>query len=342
MPDYNEQFAGVPSETVSKVLANVKPPTDADFEREAQRQRELTTVRDDKGRVIAQGKAFDEMYNTANKDSATRRLLESQAKEHHKLNRIGWKPVTIINLMPFTLDVNGVIQKRYDLRVPPAPLEPLKKGSIPYARRVLDRIYWDSEDQGSDMEGVDNFKAVPWTPMEVAEDFTREYNDIQNCGGVFIYEGDHLPETSEVLKNQLKKAQEDLFRWCEKRCQEADLEFSSEASRKNITDYHRNAWKIMHRAGLVKDEEKPAWLHSIHSSVRQAPELCPGCDKPKAGAVCVNCGNVFKPLIAYRESMIEFGHVSFGKLSDDEFKEALKIKAQRDKRNEQMTKAATK
>ena len=329
MPNFEQEstFAGVPTETVSKVLADMKPPTDADFEKEAQRQRKEF------------GKSFDEVYNTNNVTAGTRRMLENQKKEHNKMNRIGWKPVTIINLMPFTLDVNGVIQKRYDLRVPPAPAEPLKKGAIPYSRRVLDRIYWDSEDQGSDMEGVDNFKPVPWLPIEVAEDFTREYNDIQNCGGVFIYEGDHLPETSPVLMNQLKRAQEELFKWCEKKVQDADLEFASESTRKNISDVHRNAWKIMFRAGLTSEEQKPAWLHSVHSSARQAPEFCPGCDKPKAGAVCVNCGNVFKPLVAYKESMIEFGHVSFGKMNDEEFKEALKWKAHNDKRFAAIAKA---
>lgn len=316
------------AEAISKLVIN--PPTDQDFDREAQRQRAANN-----------GRTFEEVYAKTNGDEATARLLKSQNEEIRKMSRIGFRPVTIINLLPFKLQINGVLHSRYNTVVPPAPAEPQKKGGIPYGRRVLDRIYFDHKDMGSDLQGIDNFIAVPWLPIELAQDFDREYNEIQGTGAVFFYEGDHMPEASSVLAHQLKVSQENLFKWCEKRCQEADLEFANDESRKNITETHREAWRILNRAGVVKDDEKPAWLHSI-STNRIAPELCPGCDKPKAGAVCVNCGNVFKPLVAYKESMIEFGHVSFGKLTDAEFKEAIAIKGQRDKRNDAMAKAASK
>lgn len=334
MPDNNfvqgSEVSTAAADAIGKL--NIINPSDQDFDREAQRQRAANN-----------GKAFDEIFSKANGDEATNRLHKSQNEEIKKMSRIGIRSITIINLLPFKLQINGVLHSRYNLVVPPAPQEPQKKGGIPYGRRVLDRIYFDHQDLGSDMQGIDQFKAVPWLPIELAQDFDREYNEIQKTGAVFFYEGDHMPETSSVLAHQLKVAQEALFKWCEKRCQEADLEFSNDESRKNIGDIpHREAWRILYRAGMVKDEDKPAWLHSINTGARVAQELCPGCDKPKAGAVCVNCGNVFKPLVAYRESMIDFGHVSFGKLTDKEFKEALEIKAQRDKRNVEMTKAASK
>lgn len=328
-PEYlsGSEVSTAAASAIEKLTIN--PPTEQDFDREAARQR------------AAMGKSFDEVFNGANNDEGTKRLLKSQNEEIRKMSRIGFSKVTIINLLPFKLQVNGVLHMRYNTVVPPAPSEPQKKGGIPYGRRVLDRIYFDHKDLGSDMQGIDQFIAVPWLPIELAQDFDREYNEIQGTGAVFFYEGDKVPEASEVLLHQLKEAQKNLFKWCEKRCQEADLEFANDESRKNITETHREAWRILNRAAVVKDDEKPAWLHSITTS-RVAPEMCPGCDKPKAGAVCVNCGNVFKPLIAYRESMIDWGHVSFGKLTDPEFKEALKIKEQRDKRSEAMTKAASK
>lgn len=316
------------AEAIGRLIIN--PPTDQDFDNEAKRQR------------ATMGKAFDEVFSKANGDEATNRLIKSQNEEIKKMSRIGFRPVTIINLLPFKLQINGVLHSRYNTVVPPAPSEAQRKGGIPYGRRVLDRIYFDHKDLGSDMQGVDQFIAVPWLPIELAQDFDREYNEIQGTGAVFFYEGDHMPESSPVLAHQLKVAQESLFKWCEKRCQEADLEFANDESRKNITETHRESWRILNRAGVVKDDDKPAWLHSITNNRLNPPELCPGCDKPKAGAVCVNCGNVFKPLVAYKESMIDFGHVSFGKLTDKEFKEALEIKVQRDKRNEAMAKAASK
>lgn len=313
------------AEAISRL--NIIPPTDSDFAQEAKRQR------------VSEGKAFDEVFNKNNGDEGTKRLIRSQNEALHTLKLIGIKPVTVINLLPFKLQINSVLHSRYDLVVPQSPTDPQKKGGIPYARRVFDRPYFDSKDMGSDMEGIDNFVAMPWLPIQIALDFDREYNEIQATGCVFFYEGDNPPESTPVLAHQLKKAQESLFKWCEKRCQEADLEFANDESRKNITEVHREAWRILHRANVVKDDSKPAWLHSITTN-RTAPDLCAGCDKPKAGAVCVNCGNVFKPLIAYRESMIDFGHVSFGKMTDEEFKEALKIKEQRDKRTAQMNKKA--
>ncbi|HEV7523006.1 MAG TPA: hypothetical protein VGP89_18030 [Candidatus Angelobacter sp.] len=328
-PNYLEgsEVSTTAASAIEKLAIN--PPTEQDFDRERTRQRKTM------------GAAFDEIYTKANTDEGTARLLKSQNEEIRKMSRIGFSKVTIINLLPFKLQINGVLHSRYNTVVPPAPSEPQKKGGIPYARRVLDRIYFDHKDLGSDMQGIDQFIAVPWLPIELAQDFDREYNEIQGTGAVFFYEGDKIPESSEVLMHQLKEAQKNLFKWCEKRCQEADLEFANDESRKNITETHREAWRILRRDNVVKDDDKPAWLHSLTTN-RVAPELCPGCDKPKAGAVCVNCGNVFKPLIAYREGMIEFGHVSFQKMTDDEFKEAQKLQQTRAKRTAQMgTKAGS-
>lgn len=313
------------AEAIAKL--HINPPTEHDFDMEAARQR------------ATMGKAFDEVFNKTNGDEGTKRLIKSQNEELRKMSRIGFSKITIVNLLPFKLQVNGVLHTRYNLVVPPAPSEPQKKGGIPYGRRVLDRIYFDAKDLGSDMEGIDNFQAIPWLPIELAQDFDREYNEIQGTGAVFFYEGDKVPESSPVLAHQLETAQKNLFTWCDKRCNEANLEFANDESRKNITELHREAWRILNRAGIVKDSEKPPWLHSISTS-KVAPDLCAGCDKPKAGAVCVNCGNVFKPLLAYKESMIDFGHVSFGKMTDDEFKEALEIKKERDKRAALMNKKA--
>jgi hypothetical protein len=314
------------AEAISKL--DIIPPTDKDFDRVAQQQR------------ATMGKAFDEVFTAANGDEATKRLLKSQNEEIRKMQRIGFRPVTIINLLPFKLQINGVLHSRYNTVVPPAPQEPQKKGGIPYGKRTLDKIYFDHKDLGSDMQGIDQFVAVPWLPIELAQDFDREYNEIQGTGAVFFYEGDHMPESTPGLRHQLEEAQKSLFKWCDKKCQEADLEWSNDESRKNIGETHREAWRIMFRAGVVTQDSQPPWLHAINTAGRTAPELCPGCDKPKAGAVCVNCGNVFKPLIAYKESMIDWGHVSFGKLTDEEFKEALKIKEARDKRTAQMNKKA--
>lgn len=352
MPNPNEyvseEQSQIPASTVVKVLDKMAPPTDEDFERERTRQRRMTTVeqRNEKGEVVAviPGKAFDEVYTPQSATLATKRLLQSQNEAGKKLNRIGWSKVMVVNLMPFALKPNGVLTERYGLTVPPAPIEPRSKDFPSYSFRLLDRLYWDSKDRGAGMDDVDNFEAMPWTPLEVADDFIKEYNEVQKCGGVFVYEGEQMPETSPVLKNMLLKAAEARNEWCMKRVEEANLEYASESSRKNITEVHRNAWRILFHAGLVKKEEQPPWLTAISSAaVRTPTELCKRCGSAVGGGyACKECGNIIKPLEAYEDGAIEWGHVSFQKMSDEDMKKATEIRKKREKQLAQMEKAASK
>lgn len=344
----NEDQSQVPAGTVVRVLDKMQPPTDKDFDRERDRQRRITTVeqRNQDGEVVSliPGKAFDEVFNPANATQATKRLIQSQNEAGKKLNRIGWNKVMVINLMPFALKPNGVLTERYGLSVPPAPIEPKSKEFPSYSFRLLDRLYWDNKDRGAGMDDVDNFEAIPWTPLEVADDFIKEYNEVQRCGGVFVYEGEQMPETSPGLKNMLFKAAEARNQWCMARVEEANLEFASEASRKNITEVHRNAWRILFHAGLVKKEDQPPWLTAINpSAVKAHAEICKRCGTGLAGGyACKECGNIINALAAYEDGAIEWGHVSFQKMTDEEFKKATEIKNRRAKQLAAMEKAAAK
>lgn len=344
----NEDQAQIPAGTVVRVLDKMVPPTDDDFERERERQRRVTTVeqRNQKGEVVAviPGKAFDEVYNPANATQATKRLIQSQNEAGKKLNRIGWNKVMVVNLMPFALMPNGVLIERYNLKVPPAPIEARKDGVPAYSFRLLDRLYWDSKDRGAGMDDVDNFEAIPWTPLEVADDFIKEYNEVQRCGGVFVYEGEQMPETSPVLRNMLQTAAEARNTWCMQRVEEANLEYASESSRKNITEVHRNAWRILFHAGLVKKEDQPLWLTAINpAAVKAHTEICKRCGTGLAGGyACKECGNIINALAAYEDGAIEWGHVSFQKMTEEEFKKATDIRNKRAKQLAQMEKAAAK
>lgn len=56
---------------------------------------------------------------------------------------------------------------------------------------------------------------------------------------------------------------------------------------------------------------------------------CPGCGGEVKGNICHDCGFCHKPLEAYLEKQIEYGHIAMDKMSSDEWKIANAIRAER-------------
>src|SRR5258708_36231723 len=85
-----EGFAGVA----------VQPPTEREFGQFAARQeREL-------------GGTADRVFSPQNQSEAVRRLHQKRMEIQALMERVGGKPWSVVNLMPFPLNVNGVLHAR--------------------------------------------------------------------------------------------------------------------------------------------------------------------------------------------------------------------------------------
>ncbi|HLJ25310.1 MAG TPA: ribosomal protein L7/L12 [Candidatus Angelobacter sp.] len=309
-------------------LRRVLNPTGDDLEREAQRQIEATTVRDERGDVVIPGRPVDQILTSKNVAASTRRLLASQNDRLREVNDAGWEPYMVINLLPFPLKLNSVIHSRYNLVVPPAPVQRKNKNIVSYGYLCIEHLCWDHEDNGTDMTGVDNYKAIPYLPKTMARGFVTEFCEIQGIGGVFMYAGTRVPEAmGPPIRHLLEEERQRRFMWCQARAQEADMLWSSEKTRMQVDNIHRDAWRILLEEGGVKLEDKPVWLTAARPSSMISAESCPVCTATRIGPMCGKCPYVFDPLKAYEESMIEWGHPSFKKMTPEQWQKARQIKA---------------
>lgn len=303
-----EGFAGVA----------VTPPTDGDFNRFAERQqREM-------------GGRADQIFSPQNLGEAARRLQQKFAETRALMERVGVKPWSVVNLMPFPLNVNGVLHARMagldGNQVPECPV------GAPYVQKVIREVLYSIKDEGAGMDNVDNYTPIPWDPSILAKDYAAQFLDKMNVGGVIVYEGDHPPATPGLQK-ALRDAREARNRYLLRKVHEAESEWAdtSGARRKNITEIHRKAAEVLLQEKILK--HPPAWLLAVNDPDAVSVEPCAGCGDMSAGrgAICRSCGYVFNPLEAYSAALIEYGHIAMDRLSAEEWKTANEIKAARDK-----------
>jgi hypothetical protein len=245
------------------------------------------------------------------------------------MSRMNWTEASVVNLMPFPLNVNGVIHAR--LAGKDGNQVPACKPGEPYAHFKIKDLHWAIRDDGAGMDNVDNYTPVAISPMELAEDYSREFLDRMGVGGVIIYQGGEEPN-SEGLKQKLAEAKKARNEWLLRKVREAETDWAEASGngRKNITELHRKAAEMLLYEKVLKHQ--PAWLLAVNSVDGQSPDPCPGCGEvadPRA-AMCKSCRYVFNPVAAYKATLIEYDHISMARLSKEEWIEVNKLKAERD------------
>jgi hypothetical protein len=300
-------------------IANVKivSPSEQQFNVQAEKQkREM-------------GATVDQVFSPQNMGEAVRRLHQKRQEEQRRMSRTNWERASIINLMPFPLNVSGVLHAR--LAGQDGNQVPACKLGEPYEHFVIKDLHWAIRDEGAGMDNVDNYTPVAIVPMELADDYSREFLDRMGVGGVIVYEGDEKPE-SKGLKKELEEARRTRNQWLLRKVHEAEADWAdtSGRGRKNITDLHRKAAEVLLHDKVLKHQ--PAWLLALNGDGGELPDPCVGCGEvadPKA-SICKGCGYVFKPVTAFKAALIEYDHTAMQRLTKEEWEEVNAIQKQRE------------
>jgi uncharacterized Zn finger protein (UPF0148 family) len=259
------------------------------------------------------------------------------------------RPVTILNLNPFPLKINGGVY--FPDEVPACP--PGK----PYSVHVIKATRWGHKDLGCDAQNMMQMEPVPAIPVVLAAEYIREFVQQEGgFGGVLCYIGDQNPASfkrdasirvPEVAYNELgefyvevyeRDFHETLASVTEKRnasilrrLQSANSWYENDSQRMNVNDTHRDMARLALAEGLIP--ELPRWVLQAHQLHAKQPDPCPSCaSQPKNGAtLCANCGHVFDVVAAYKNARISYGAVEMDRLTAEEWKIVNQIKTERDK-----------
>jgi hypothetical protein len=259
------------------------------------------------------------------------------------------KPVTILNLNPFPLKINGGVF--FPDEVPACP------AGRPYAAHVIRETRWGHKDLGCDAQNMMQMEPVPAIPLVLAAEYIREYvQQDGGFGGVLCYVGDRDPASfrkgdairiPEVAYNELGEFyvdvhERDFQQTLEavrqkrnatilRRLQSANSWYENDSQRMNVNDTHREMARLALAEGLIP--ELPRWVMQANPLLEKQPEPCPSCmATPKSGAIlCLNCHHIFDVVAAYRHARIAYGAVEMDRLTAEEWKTVNRIKAERDK-----------
>ena len=100
------------------------------------------------------------------------------------------KPVTILNLNPFPLKINGGVFFPEEIAACPP--------GKPYTVHVIRETRWGHKDLGCDAQNMMQMEPVPAIPLVLAAEYIREYvQQDGGFGGVLCYVGDHDPATHQ-------------------------------------------------------------------------------------------------------------------------------------------------
>jgi hypothetical protein len=276
------------------------------------------------------GGTFDQVFSPEAYGEGVRRMQRKRANLDALMSRLKPRPWTVVNLMPFPLNVNGVLHSHLagkdNNQVPACPV------GESYAFRVISDVLYSIKDEGAGMDNLDNYNPEPWDPSLLAKDFEHEFVTRMGCGGVFAYEGGEEPKNCGKMAD-VEKARKERNQWLLRKVQEAEAEWSdtSGAGRKNITELHRKAAEVLLHEKVLKNQ--PAWLLATNADAEKTAQLCPGCGEASepGAAICKHCRYVFDPLKAYKSTLIGYGHIAMDRLTPQQWQEANQIKAEREK-----------
>lgn len=261
------------------------------------------------------------------------------------------RPVTLLNLNPFSLKINGGALFPEEIEA-----KPIDK---PYTVHVFRETRWQGRDKGCDMSNMMQIEPVPYIPMRLAAEYMREYVQNQGgFGGVICYMGDHAPETikkgdtvlvpemaydenGELFMNEVKKDFHQLLHMVRirrntailNRIQDANAWYENDSQRMNVNDQHRDMARLAKEEGLI--ETLPRWVLVGAESMQAQPDPCPICRvTPKAGALmCVNCNYVIDVVETFRHRPSEcvYGCAEMDRLTAEQWKVVDAIHAERTK-----------
>jgi hypothetical protein len=271
------------------------------------------------------------------------------------------KPVTVVNLHPWPLAFGYGVRLLRGITVPACP------PGQPFAHSYI-RIWrkdWMYNENGS----LKFVPILPiQIAGEFVREFSNPEND---GGGVLIYEGEHNPDKAgevetydtmgrpvtkpiqtfeydeennkipvlgtqpikrkfvDVLKEAITARNRVYFR----KVQTADRDWNLPDGRgkKNIHEKHLLMAEVLFAEGIIT--ELPKWDLSSRLDEGLEEGNCPACASPKrSGAFkCANCNHILDPVEAYRNSAIEYGHLSMEALTSDELDSIEEIRDEREK-----------
>ena len=221
------------------------------------------------------------------------------------------KPVTILNLNPFPLKINGGVFFPEEI----APCPPGK----PYTIHVIRDTRWGHKDLGCDAQNMMQMEPVPAIPLVLAAEYIREYvQQDGGFGGVLCYVGDHDPATMkkgatirvpEVAYSDTRRvlrggSRARLPRDADGHSQEAQHLHRAAAPvgqhlvRERLATHERQRYASRSGAAGSRGRAHPgitslghAGQHAHRKAAGTVPQLRA---IPKAGAIlCVNCHHVF-------------------------------------------------
>src|SRR5215471_14936372 len=203
------------------------------------------------------GGTFDKVFSPEGYGEGVRRMHQKRNETAALMARLSPKPWSVVNLMPFPLNVNGVLHSHLanpnGVQVPECPV------GQEFQHKVINGVLYSIKDEGAGMDNLDNYTPEPWDPSVLAQDYMKEFNTRMGCGGVLVFEGDKNPKDADVQK-EMADARMKRNRWLLRKVQEAEVEWgdTSGRGRKNITELHRKAAEVLLHEKILK--QQPAWL----------------------------------------------------------------------------------
>jgi len=254
------------------------------------------------------------------------RAWESYQRLVTEANRRGWQPASVISLHPFHWPVTGPIHQA-DIRIPAVPLSEdhwnnaaklkLSNGlHIPFTQYVF--TMWRPSQRKYlvgqlDYEEVNESSHI-W-PIEQAEDAVHQNNLGADRGGVFCYEGAHIPlanpETRDMERERLEAAHASQMLYYETMYNRFSDAYTSRQTTNSWRDlvgkgkYHRWIAQYLYRIGRLKS--LPAWYEEMVEPGRKANEKCDQCQQnvEPGSVICRHCNRVLRPFDAFAKLMID-------------------------------------
>src|SRR5499433_3895939 len=153
----------------------IQPPTDNQWSAQAaKQQREM-------------GGTFDAVFSPERYGEGVRRMQQKRKDLMALMGRLKPSPWTVVNLMPFPLNVNGVLHSH--LAGPDGNQVPACEVGKDFTHMVIRDVHYSIKDEGAGMDNLDNYTPQPWDPSILAQDYINEFISRMGCGGVVIYEG---------------------------------------------------------------------------------------------------------------------------------------------------------
>lgn len=276
---------------------------------------------------------------------ASRRTLEKQIKDTGS-----GLPVTILNLNPTSLKINGGMF--FPEEIAACPL------NEPYVIFVISETRWGHKDKGVGLDNVAQIEPFPVIPKVIAAEYMKQYQQEKDgFGGVLCYVGDHHPSTikkgdtvmvpvinfvdGEIVMDEEKRDFHEMLDIVRRKrnqsimrdLQEANSWYENDEQRKNVNDSHRDKARMAKHEGLIP--ELPRWCLLESMLTENQPDACPSCQVvPKAGAfMCTNCGYVIDVVETFRlrPSACVYNSAEMDRLTPEQWKVVDAIHAERTK-----------